>query len=54
MRGVYVEWKDGRGWVAQWLSVGRTKKICAIVVCRKKIHVVPIGDLRVVRAPKKC
>ena len=50
---IYVECKEGRGRVVGWVSRGRTKKICAIVLIRKKIVAVPIEELKVVRAPKK-
>lgn len=48
-----VEWKGGTGVVVGYTSRGRTKKIVAIVVSGRKLYDVPIGEISVIRSPKK-
>jgi hypothetical protein len=48
-----VEWEGGHGRIVGWVSRGRTKKIFAIVLVRRSFVAVPIGELKLVRAPKK-
>ena len=50
---IAVEFGGNRGVVVGYVSRGRTKKIVAIVICRRSFHDVPLSDLKVVRAPKK-
>ena len=44
---IVVEFKEGRGRVIGYVS--RAKKICAIVLVKRRLVAVPLGELRVVR-----
>ena len=48
---IVVEFEGGRGRIVGYVS--RAKKICAIVLVKRRVVAVPLGDLRVVRPREK-